>query len=292
VLLAALLITGGVNAALVSGPLDRNEAHTETYEQAYAPFEERSFDGAAVFVPTPYGGWLNHPFQHLRNDPDFDGSALYVLDRSPAENFAVIDALPDRDYYRYTFRGEWTADPDERVVVPRLERLRVHEGRTLDGETTVGVPDRISHAVVRLDTTAGHVSRTVEDPRDSITIDWSLDPAGVSLDRIAGSTVQNGSVTPGQAGAKSGAGNGSVDSHRTDEVVLTVRLVQSGAGTLTYRQAAPVERSEQGVSVLWPPERTVCPVVDDCGREGTYLPAHPDQHREGVRFETYLTAGE
>lgn len=271
VLLTLALLAGGVNAVLVSESLERNAASTESYEQAYAPFEEREFDNALVFMPTPYGDWLNHPFQYLRNDPNFDGDSVYVMERSPAERFEILGSVPDRQPYRYTYRGEWTADPEEREVIPRLEKLAVHEDERLAAETVVGVPDRVSHAVVRIETEDGYATQIVDDPADRLPVEWSLNSTHAALDSVDGSAVAGSAVT-----------------ESVGEVVLTVRLVQSGAGTLTYRQATAAQRTDVGVAAIWPPERTVCPAVDDCGREGTYLPDQPEHHREGVVFETSI----
>ena len=272
VLVVFVLLSGGVNAGVLDGAVDRNAAQTATYEDAYAPFEESEFDNALVFVPTPYGPWLNHPFQPLRNDGNLDGDAVYVLQQNPPRKFELVDAAVDRALYRYTYRGQWTVDPDERVINPALQDLAVREGDTLDGTTTVGIPDQVSHAVVRLETDNGYETATITDPADSTTVEWSLSDASASLDLVAGESFENATVA--------------VDS--VDQVVLKVRLVQQGAGTLTYRQEVAVRTTESGVEAIWPPERTVCPVVDDCGREGTYLPEKPEQHRDGVFFETVL----
>jgi len=273
VLAASLLVVGGLNAALVGQALERNDAHTETYEDAYAPFEQRDLENAVVFLPTPYGEWLNHPFQHLRNDPGLDGPVVYAMDRGPAGDFDVLDAYPDREFYRYDFRGEWTADPEDRTVEPKLEPLSVRTGDRLAAETVVAVPDRVSHATVRVETGSGHRTHHVEELDDEVTVEWSIHDGGISLGAVDGDTVEAAPV----------AVNG------TGEVAVLVRLNQPGAGTLTYRQEAAVRTGGGTVEVVWPPRRTVCRIVDDCGREGTYL---PDDSRDGVGFETRITASD
>jgi hypothetical protein len=273
VLAVSLLVVGGLNAALVGQALERNEAHTETYEDAYAPFEDRDLENAVVFLPTPYGEWLNHPFQHLRNDPGLDGPVVYAMDRGAAGDFAVLEAYPDREYYRYDFRGEWTADPADRTVEPKLEPLSVRAGDRLAAETVVAVPDRVSHATVRVETGSGQRTHHVEELDDDVTVEWSIHDGGVSLGAVDGDSVDAAPVAV----------------NRTGEVAVLVRLNQPGAGTLTYRQEATVRTGDGTAEVVWPPRRTVCPIVDDCGREGTYL---PDDSRDGVRFETRITAPE
>jgi hypothetical protein len=268
-LLTAVLVVGGiVNVAVLSGPIERNAAHTDKYESAYEPVESEPFDNALVFVPTPYGGWQHHPFQALRNDPGLDGSVVYALDRGPDGDFAVLDAYPDRTYYRYAYQGEWTPSAN-RHVVPKLEPLTVRSGTTLYGETAVGVPDRVERATVRLEIDGGkHVEYAVDEIDDEIEVGWSL----------SHDSAQLGHLEPG----------GAVPINETERVILLITLVQPDGSTLTYRQESTVRADSDGVEVVWPPERYVCPLVTDCGNEGTYLPDDPTAHRSGVSFETRI----
>jgi hypothetical protein len=262
----------GANAALAGAAIERNAAHTGTYEDAYEPFEDREFDDALVFLPTPYGDWLNHPFQYLRNDGDLDGPAVYAMHLGAESDFAAIAADPGRTPYRYSFRGEWTASPENRAVEPKLERLWLREGERLAGETTVGVPDRVTHASVRLEVDGEAERYTIEEFDDEITVEYAFDGDGVAFER---------------------PGTETVPIEGPESVVLTIRLVQPAGQTLTYRQEASVRTTDSGVEAIWPPERTVCPLVDDCGYEGTYLPGQRDYPFDGVFFETKLEpAGE
>ncbi|PSP74958.1 hypothetical protein BRC81_17450 [Halobacteriales archaeon QS_1_68_20] len=267
-LVVGVLVLGAANAAVLSPTAERNADYTAKYEAAYEPFEDADLENAVVFVPTPYGDWLAHPFQSLRNGPDLDGEVVYALDRAPASDFAVLDAYPDRTFYRYDYRGTWTPDP-ERHVTPKLERLEVRSGEVLDAETVVGVPDHVTRATVRLENDGEHVQYGVQDPGERIAVDWSMDGDGATL-----AAVENGSVA--------------VDG--TDAVVLTVTLVQPDGSTLTYRQEVTVRATGGTVEAIWPPERSVCPLVTDCGTEGTYLPDRPGVHRDGVSFEPQVEA--
>ena len=267
-LLIGALVVGAATAAAVAAPLDRNAAYDDKHEHAYGPIDGTSFNDALIFIPMPYGGWQNHPFQYLRNDPGFDGDVVYALDRGPAGDFEVLDAYPGRNQYRYTYRGEWTAHPN-RHVIPKLESTEVRRGATLDGETTVGVPDRVVRASVRLEAGGNaYTGYSIDDPDGSIAVDWSMDNGTARLaDADTGSSIR-------------------LDD--TDTVVLMVTLAQNDGSTLTYRQEATVRTNADGVEVIWPPERYVCPLVTDCGTEGTYLPDEPDVHFDGVRFETRM----
>jgi hypothetical protein len=272
VALATVLLVGGVaNAAVLTPPVERHAGNTEKYDTAYEPIDSADFENAVVFIPAPYGDWQNHPFQYLRNDPGFDGPVVYALDREPDDDFAVMDAYPNRTHYRYTYRGTWTGDPD-RHVTPKLDELDVREGRRLSGETTVGIPARVDRATVRLfSVSGGHVeydAGNVGGVGNDYTAEWRLDGDEASL-----------------AGA-----NGTVSVADTDELILLVRLVQPDGSTLTYRQEMTVRTTGDTVEVVWPPERTVCRLVDYCDREGTYLPDHPEEHFAGVSFETDVEA--
>ncbi|PSQ57595.1 hypothetical protein BRD22_01280 [Halobacteriales archaeon SW_8_68_21] len=273
---AVFALLGGVlgAAAAAEEPLDRHVAHADKHEAAYEPIESADFDDDLVFVPTPYGEWLGHPFQPLRNDPGLDGEAVYALDRDPVEDFAVIDAYPDRELHRYAYRGTWTPEPD-RHVAPKLESLDVRQGARIDATATVGVPDRVQRAVVRLETVRGEpaaagetadVEYAVRDPNGSLQAGWSLTPEGA---RLAG--VSNATVPTDPAG---------------DEVIVTVTLVDPAGSTFTYRQEVTVRTTDEGVEAIWPPERFVCRLTTECGTEGTYLPEDPDAHSEWVTFET------
>ncbi|VTT86970.1 hypothetical protein DM2_3008 [Halorubrum sp. DM2] len=270
VLLAALVVGSGAAVATAAEPVERNAAVDTKHEAAYAPFDETEFTDALVFVPTPYGEWLAHPFQGLRNGPGLDGDAVYALDRDPVEDFAVLDAYPNRTHYRYGYRGAWTADPNNRVT-PKLEPIEVRSGSRVDAETTVGIPERVDSARVRVETRRGEgrATYTVRDPAagDPLAVEWSIGPDGM---RLAG--APNGSASIDPAG---------------DVAILTVTLVAPDGSTFTYRQEATVRTLDSDrVEVVWPPERSVCRLVTECGSEGTYLPDESGVHSEWVVFET------
>ncbi|MFC4542825.1 ArnT family glycosyltransferase [Halosolutus amylolyticus] len=284
VLLAALvtsvLVVSVANAALLSAPIERNAAHTDRFESAYEPFEERDLENAVVFQPTPYGQWQNHPFQSLRNDPGFDGELVYALDGPPERDFAVLDAYPDRDYYRYTYRGEWSPAPDAPIEAA-LEPLSIRDGESFAGETVVGVPQGVDRAVVRLENESGAMATLrIADPGDSIAVEWALE---------SGSVGDGAGNESGARARLAAAGNATVPLDATDEVVLEITLVQFDGGTFTYRQEVTVRTTGDGIEVVWPSERRGCLLVTDCGTEGAYLPDRSDTHREWESFETRLT---
>ncbi|WP_236544758.1 DUF7846 domain-containing protein [Salinirussus salinus] len=276
-LAVTLPVVGAAQAAALGPPAEKHAAYTEKFEDAYAPVEEADFENALVFLPPEYGEWRNHPFQYLRNDPDFGGPAVYALARNPADDFAVLDAYPDRNYYRYRYQGEWTPVPEIHVV-PVLERVRLHEGPTLTGRTRVTIPDRITSVSVAV--TDGDTVRRYRyegDPPRELTIDWTLAPENVTVDG------RNLSVATG-AGEAVPVGHPKV-------VALTVTLTEPSGGTLTYREEVLVRPTADGVEAVWPPESSVCTLVTECGLEGTYIPDRPDTRPSGIGTNTTLRDG-
>ena len=299
-LAASVLVVGAANAALVSTPVERHAPHTDRFEEAYEPFEERDFENALVFLPTPYGQWQGHPFQSLRNDPGLDGEVVYALEGSAERDFAVLDAYPDRNYYRYTYRGEWTAEPSD-TIVPTIQPLTVRDGESFTGETVVGVADRVERATVRLETDDENVQYEITGPEDELTVDWSLEATGETdgVARLSGPAADADATGNGTAaGSDNGTAANSSDGTSAEtlaidgaeEVSLSVTLVQSQGGTYTYTQTQSVRVTDGRLEVLWPPERTGCLLVPNCGIEGTYVPDRPELYSEWEYFESELTA--
>lgn len=267
-----LPVVGIAEASVVGPPAERHAAYTEKFEGAYGPFEEGDLDNALVFLPPTYGEWRNHPFQYLRNDPDFDGGTVYATARNPEDDFAVLDAYPNREYHRYRYNGEWTPDPD-RHVQPVLEPVRLVEGSTLSARTRVAVPERVTTVSVAV-STGGTIRRyNYEGELSSeITIDWTIGPDGIRADDPALAV---------RTGEEADLG---IDSPQT--VALAITLNEPGGGTLTYREEALVRPTDSGVEAVWPPESTVCTLVTDCGLEGTYVPDKPETRPDGIEMNT------
>ena len=249
VALAALLVAApvaGAAAAATLGPaVERNAAYTEGYEQAYEPFEPRPPEDAVVLLPTPYGAWLNHPFQYLRNDPGYDGRTVYAADRDAATTWGVLDSVEGRTPYRYRYRGEWTPDPAETVdpTLRAAERLRTGE---LAATTTVGAPAGATSATVAIeaDGATARTSRPVDG--ESVAVDWRL--TGGELAAVGESVPVDGPT---------GA-------------TLSVLIVGRQGGTVVYEIELLVRPDGGGVEVLWPPERRVCLASTDC--DDAYVP--------------------
>jgi len=276
VLAAALVVAAGVGGvagvAAVEDPYDENRLRTSNLANTYEPFESWSPENAVVFVPDPYGDWLHHPFQYLRNDPGVDGDALYVINDGDVERFDAIDATGDRRPYRFTYRGEWTGavTPTEPALVP----LDVKSGDRVAATTTLGVPARATYARARIVTEAGSARYALGRVSDRTTVDWGMD----ATDGTATVRAPNGTAV---ATAPLPAG--------VSEVTLLVTFVEPQGATVTYRQTASVERTVRGVRVIWPPETKVCSLTTDCGREAMYVGPGGD-YVSGVAVETSARA--
>lgn len=247
--LVAVPVAGVAEYRAVAEPYDANRERTADLAAAYEPTLEREFENALVFHPTPYGEWSAHPFQRFRNDPGFDGEAVYVFDEGPADDWRAVDAT-DRRPYRYTYRGTWGPGAGE-PVDPALVPLRVLEG-PVNATTTLGVPRGATSASVRVETRAGYARYRL--PADGeTTVDWQI---GDRV-RVRGAAVRGGAPPTVPEGAS--------------EVDLAVTYATSSGATVTYRQEVTVDRDGRQIRVLWPPETRVCRLQTECGLESTWV---------------------
>ena len=249
-------------AAALGEPVERNAETTAAYEQAYAPVEERTFDDAVVFLPTPYGPWLNHPFQVLRNDPGYDGEAVYA---TREDQFAVVDAFPERTLYRYAYRGTWAPTAGE-AVEPRLRRVRHVAGDRVTVEASLGVPAAAESVSVRLTTDEGDALYAANGTRDRLPLNLVVDGDRLRLE---------GPVE------RIGDGSGVPVSNR-ETVGLVVYVSTGGADAFSYRLDVPLRREAGTVRALTP-YAEVCRVPDRCGGEAAYVPGASD---DGVSVAT------
>ncbi|MFB6281311.1 MAG: ArnT family glycosyltransferase [Haloferacaceae archaeon] len=258
---------GGVTAGNLNGHVAENMEATNAYETAYEPFEGGPPARSVVFLPSPYGPWLNHPFQPLRNDPGFDGRAVYALDDRP---FAVADAFPNRTLYRYRYRGPW-APYDGSPDAARLRRVREVSGGGVRMEATLGIPEGTSGVTVRVatdDRVGYYVARPVPDA------------LSVGLRVSDGRVRVGGGVRP--------VGNATLLVGGRDVVRLSVFVDSGGASGFTYRLDLPVVVGDGRVRAL-SPRIDRCRTARDCG-EGT---AHiPGSAPDGVFVRTGLVATE
>ncbi|EMA49594.1 ArnT family glycosyltransferase [Halococcus thailandensis] len=260
-LLVAGVALAGVTASAASEPLERNGNVTGEYEQAYQPFENRSLANALVFLPTTYGRWLSHPFQALRNDPGFGGDAVYAL---AERQFAVVDAYPNRSYYRYVYDGSWsptTGDASEGALRP----ITVRSGDRLAVDGEFGIPGSPESVTVRL--ANGDNQTYYTTTRDNGTLDLRL----VADERAR----LRGEITPV---------NGSSIPLTGDTLTLSVFVDRGPTGGFGYRVELPFDRSGTTIRALTP-TKEVCPTYRCGGGRGVV-----NGTSDGVSIDANLTA--
>ncbi|MFC7138275.1 ArnT family glycosyltransferase [Halosimplex aquaticum] len=267
---AVLLVTAGVVGAVTvgnaEGRIERNAEVTETYETAYEPFEGGPPANSVVLLPDPYGDWLNHPFQALRNDPGYDGRAVYAIGDRP---FETADAFPNRTLYRYVYRGPW-APFDGSPRAARLQRVADVSGSALAMNATVGVPAGADAVTFRLGTDEGSAYHVAGRTTDAASVELRLSDGTV---RLAG------------PGAPS---NETLSVSGRETVRLSAFVDYGPGGSFTYRFDLPVDASDGRVRALTP-RVELCRGARSCGGEAAYL---PERAPDGVFVETNLTASE
>jgi 4-amino-4-deoxy-L-arabinose transferase-like glycosyltransferase len=261
----ATVAVGGVTAGNLDERVEENLEVTRTYEDAYAPFEDGPPRNSVVLLPDPYGNWLAHPLQPLRNDPGYDGRAVYAIDDRP---FDVVDAFPDRRAYRYVYRGPWAPYAGSPEAA-RLQRVREAAGERVRLSTTVGVPGGPESVTVRASTDEGAVDLVATNVSESLSVGLVLDESAV---RVTGDLRPVDGRTVGLDGR--------------DVVRLTVFVDYGAAGGFSYRLATPVDPDDGAVRALTPRVER-CRAVRTCGGAAAYI---PEESPEGVFVRTALSA--
>jgi hypothetical protein len=255
---AALLLVAGVAGAVTAADIDErvgeNMDATETYEDAYAPFEGGPPENSLVLVPDPYGDWLAHPFQYLRNDPDFDGRAVYAIDDEP---FEVVDAFPDREVHRYVYRGAWAPYAGSPTAA-RLQPVADVTGERVRYSSTVGIPPGAVGVSARLSTDDGSRYYTGTNTPGNLSTDIVVSGENVSL-----------------AGDVRALDDEPLGIEGEDTVRLSVFVDYGPGGGFSYRFALPVDADGEVRALSPRVER--CRNPRACGGSAAYVPsASPD----------------
>ncbi len=262
--LVLALPAGALAVGAVTSPLAANAEVTDRYERAYEPFEDRSLEGGLVLLPDPYGDWLHHPFQALRNDPGLDEGPVYAVEERP---FAVLDAVPNRPVYRYVFRGEWVPTEGEGVT-GHLQRVRRADGPAVHAHIRAGVPTDTRGATVQLSGADTETGGLTADPADPLELNL---------------TVSGGTATVRSAALSDPV---SVPVERRGAVEVRVFVDSGTVDSFSYRAQLPFERVNGTVSALTP-ALEVCRQPRLCGGEAAYVPGS-GVHRPNVTLEARL----
>jgi hypothetical protein len=251
-------------ATALADPVERNAEVTETYRSAYAPVDGIE-DGSLVFLPTPYGDWMNHPFQALRNDPDFDGDVVYALRE---RQFDVVDAHPGRTLYRYTYRGTWAPTAGQ-TVRPRIQPVDHVAGERVVLDLRLGVPPGVERVSIRLESEEGQAYYVTNGTPTLATPSLVV---GDGRARLRGVTAVDGNAT--------------VPVDDRDELRVTA-FADYGAGNgFSYRLELPTATEGDRTRALTPYVE-VCRRALRCGGEAAYV---PETARDGVVVEHDLRA--
>ena len=260
VALAVVVVAAGVGAPVAAGvaerPLEHNAGISEELAAAYEPFEEEgglSMGNAAIggnqtdektltFLTPVYGPWLNHPFQAVRNDPDFDGPSLYAI--GDYDELDVAAANPEHDLRRYVMRGAWNPVDGEEVTAELRPVERV-AGESVRLDAAVGIPADAESVSIRAGGDGGqtYAAANASDGRLDLTLTVNETSA-----RLAGEGVRS---------------EGSFDVENRDELTVTV-FVSTGPSTgFSYQLVFPIDTSGDEVRAL-SATRERCPVPDRC----------------------------
>ncbi len=247
VILVSFVLMGGVSTMDKMG---RNLDVTDNYRAAYSPFMDSKLDNSLVFLPTPLGDWLNHPFQYLRNDADLNGSQVYAMDNDE-EKFEVIDEYSDREFYRYIYRGNW-APVGGSPVNAELERFSVVRGEELWLNTTLPVSRYVYS-----------VSATLrEDDSVFYTVNHS-DNASINL------YIANGTASI-RDGAESIGNESILELNERGELDLEITITER-IDSHRYIHKISYESINGSIRVLSPPYTELCYSARNCGGESAYL---------------------
>lgn len=289
-LIVAVPVCASAEYDRMSTATDHHTEQTEQKESVYAPFENRTFENALVFMPLPHGPWLSHPFQALRNGGTLeDGGVLYAQHQGPRLNFDTLDVYDNRTPYRFTYHGRWPGN-----VTPKLQELTVHNATTHQLTTTVEPVGRLSS--VRLSTYGDQVVRYPSSNRtnDSVGVTWSINETEISLDTIDGTAVEERSTEYGRERPLSGPFVAPASSPETSDTtieindsaraMLAITFVRPDGDTLTYRYHLDLDPNGDRVRVLFPGRQKVCNGSLYCGNEGTYISG--EEYPSGATMNT------
>ncbi|ELZ34516.1 hypothetical protein C474_02386 [Halogeometricum pallidum JCM 14848] len=290
-LVVCAAVGGALAVSAVDEVTDRDAAVTAEYRAAYAPFADgdspsvasvpspASASGdAVVFLPTPYGPWLNHPFQTLRNDADYDDGAVYAL--GDTRELAVAAAFPDRDLRRYVYAGSWAPTDDSTVRAAVVPVSRV-SGERVVLDASFGLPEGAESATVRVHADGGSAYLVADDAEGPVSLSAAAAPGRLT---VSGPGLEPASGSGGDDGEN---GNASVvlPLADADEVAVEVFVETGPASGFGYEVVFPVERTDDGGVRALSPTVERCPVPTRC------VPRAVDDSPPGVGVNATLSDG-
>ncbi|MDS0292679.1 glycosyltransferase family 39 protein [Halogeometricum sp. S3BR5-2] len=272
VLLVCAAVGGAVAVSAVDEVAARDAAVTAEYRAAYAPLADEgspttvpsplppssadaSGEGgdAVVFLPTTYGPWLNHPFQTLRNDADYDDGRVYAL--GDTRELAVAAAFPDRDLRRYVYAGSWVPTDDSTVRAAVVPVSRVSGERAVL-DATFALPESAESATVRVHADDGSTYLVATDAEGPISLSAAAAPGRL--------TVSGTGLEPASGGGRDENASVSLPLTDDDEVFVEVFVETGPASGFSYEVVFPVERTSPSSVRALSPTIERCPVPTRC----------------------------
>jgi hypothetical protein len=176
--------------------------------------------------------------------------------------FDVIDAYPDRTYYRYGYRGEWVPYLGE-PVESTIQRVDVAEGRTVATTVTADVPPQAELVSIRL-TDGGTSDYATVSGEETLALRLTADRERA---RLTGSGIDDNVTVPTP----------------DDGTVTLVAFVDYGTGAgFTYRAELPVQQTDDDTVRTLTPRLELCRDERLCGGEATYVPG---SYRDGIEMQ-------
>lgn len=298
VMIALLVVSAPILASAEYDRMDtslgKNMVRNDNQAALSAPLENQDLDNALVLFPIPYGPWLSHPFQWIRNGGSLEhGDVLYAQNLGPKTDFALLDSYSSRTPYRFTYKGTWPGE-----VTPHLQPLSIRNGTSHQFTTTTGAVGRPltvrlsvgNERIIRFPTggpVQNETNRTGTEPFD---VRWAVNGTHVRLESINGTPVGNTSTNTSDtrpreplsghaiAPSSDGAPSNTIAIDGPSFIQLSVTFMKSDGSTVTYRYAQGVDANNKTTRLLWPGSPKVCHGSLNCGHEGMYIPEgnYPD----------------
>jgi hypothetical protein len=259
--LAGLLVVaaaggGPVAAGSVDEAVERNADVTDELRAGYGPLVADGEPGAGVpedalvFLPKPYGPWLNHPFQALRNDARYEDERVYAL--GDTGELAVADAFPERDIYRYVYVGSWVPT-DESTVRGDVRRVERIAGGRIVLDATLDRPASVETTTVRVTGERGSTYLVATDSGGPLALSMTIEG-----DRLA---VSGESLSATE-------GDGTLELDDSDEVAVEAFVATGPTSGYSYQVVFPVGRDDDGTITALSPTVERCPVPTRCVPQG------------------------
>ena len=88
---------------------ESNRKLNQSHAQDYNILSVENMGKAVIFSPSIYGPFLGHPYNMMMNEINLDSDIVYSVNLNE-RNFSVIDAFPNRSFYRFDLLPPYSFD--------------------------------------------------------------------------------------------------------------------------------------------------------------------------------------